>query len=123
MAVLLITKSDKHKALRLGTLVQSCIPLATQGRLLHHAAGPLPNENSATEPSEPGNNAGGPKDPPSDQSTYQDPNDEEDIQDEGNPDEPDDDEDCSEMPRCKSDPECDHAELGAIGCSCPAVRT
>ena len=96
MAVLAIAKPDEHQALRLGALVQrwDLIPLATQGRLLHHAAGPpLPYENSATEPSEPGNNAGGPKDPPSDQSTYQDPNDEEDIQDEGNPDEPDDDED------------------------------
>ena len=34
--------------------------------------------------------------------------------------------DCSEMRQsgsCKSDPECDHAELGAIVCSCPAVRT
>ena len=34
--------------------------------------------------------------------------------------------DCSEMRQsgsCKSDPECDHAELGAIVCSCPAVQT
>jgi hypothetical protein len=50
---------------------------------------PLPYENSATEPTEPG--TGGPKDPPSDQSTYQDPNDDEDVLDEGNTDEPDDD--------------------------------
>ena len=93
MAVLAITKSDEHQALRLSALVQSwdLIPLA---QLLHHADGPpLPYENSATEPSGHGNNTGGPKDPPSDQSTYQDPNDDEDIQDEGNPDEPDDDED------------------------------
>ena len=54
---------------------------------------PLPYENSAREPSEPGNNTGGPKDPPSDQSTYQDPNDDEDVLDEGNPDEPDDGDD------------------------------
>ena len=50
------------------------------------------NENSATEPSEPGDNTG-PKDPPSDQSTYQDPNDDEDVLDEDSPDEPDNDED------------------------------
>ena len=95
MAVLAIAKPDEHQALRLGALVQrwDLIPLATQGRLLHHAAGPpFPYENSATEPSEHGNNTGGPKDPPSDQSTYQDPNDDEDVLDEGFPAEPDDDE-------------------------------
>ena len=34
--------------------------------------------------------------------------------------------DCSEMRQsggCKSDPECDHGELGAVVCSCTAVRT
>jgi hypothetical protein len=97
MAVLAITKCNELKALRLGFLVQSwdLRSLATQGRLLLHAAKPpLPYENSVTEP---GHIARGPKDPPSDQSTYQDPDDDEDIQDEGNPDEPDEDEDCSEM--------------------------
>jgi hypothetical protein len=24
--------------------------------------------------------------------------------------------------RCKSNPECDHAEFGAVVCSCPALR-
>jgi hypothetical protein len=34
--------------------------------------------------------------------------------------------DCSEMrlsKKRKSDPQCDHAELGALVCSCAAVRT